>query len=67
MIIRKIYRRNRPAAAARQIAPLPPCAFATTIDEIALYDDLAIHNELAIARAFLRHLVEFVLPPHYRP
>jgi len=36
-------------------------------NEIAPYDDLSNHNELAIVRAFLRHLVEFVLPPHYRP
>ena len=50
-----------------KIAPPPPRAFTTTTDEIALYDDLAIHNEIAIARAFLRHSVEFVLPPHYRP
>jgi len=38
-----------------------------TTDEIALHDDLVDHNELAIARAFLQHSVEFVLPPHYRP
>jgi len=50
-----------------KIAPPPPRAFTTTTDEIALYDDLAIHNEIAIARAFLRHSVECVLPPHYRP
>jgi len=50
-----------------EITPPPPRAFATTTDEITLYDDLAIHNELAIARALLRHSVEFVLPPHYRP
>ena len=50
-----------------QIAPPPPRAFASTTDAIALYDDSAIHNELAIARAFLRHSVELVLPPHYRP
>jgi len=46
---------------------LPPRALAITTDEIALYDDLANHKELAIARDFLRHSVEFVLPPHYRP
>jgi len=34
---------------------------------MALYDDLAIHNTLAIAKAFLRHSVKFVLTPHYRP
>jgi len=45
-------------------SPLPR-AFASTTDEIALSDELANHNELAIARAFLRHSVEFVLPPHY--
>ena len=49
------------------IAPPPPRAFATTTDEITLYGDLAIPKELAIARSFLRHSVEFVLPPHYRP
>ena len=47
--------------------PPPPCSFATTTDKIALSDDLANHNELAIARAFLRQSVEFILPPHYRP
>jgi len=33
---------------------------------MALYDDLAIHNTLAIAKAFLQHSVKFVTP-HYRP
>ena len=51
-------RQNRPAAAANQNC----LAFAKT----ALYDDLANHKDLAIARAFLRHSVEFVLPPHCR-
>jgi len=50
-----------------KIAPQPSRAFVSTTDEIALPDELANHNELAIARAFLRRLVEFVLPPHYRP
>ena len=46
-----------------------PLAHASTraTDEVALQDNLADHNELAIARAFLRHSIEFVLPPHYRP
>ena len=35
--------------------------------EISLHDDLANHTELAIARALLRHSVEFILPPHYKP
>jgi len=48
-----------------KIALPPPRAFASTTNEIALSDKLANHNELAIARAFLRHSVEFVL--HYRP
>ena len=50
-----------------KIAPLPPHAFATTTDEIALSDDLAHHNEPAIARTCIRHSVEFVLPSYYRP
>ena len=50
-----------------KIAPLPPRAFASTSDETTLSDELANHNELAIARAFIQHLVEFVKPPHYRP
>jgi len=45
----------------------PPRTFPSITDEIALSDELANQNELAIARAFLRHSVEFVLPPHYRP
>jgi len=36
-------------------------------DEITLHDDLAAHTEFAIARALLRHLVGFVLPPDYKP
>jgi len=32
-----------------KIAPPPPRAFTTTTDEIALYDDSAIDNELAIS------------------
>jgi len=55
------------ATATDEITPPLPRAFASTTDEIALSDELANHNELAIARAFLRHSVEFVLPPHYRP
>ena len=50
-----------------EIAPPPPRAVATTTDEIALYGDVAKHIELAIAQAFLRHSVVFVLPPLYRP
>jgi hypothetical protein len=50
-----------------KIAPQPPRAFVSITNEIALSDELANHDELAIARAFLRHSVEFVLPPHYRP
>jgi len=42
-------------------APLPPWALATTTEEIALYHDLENHNELAIARAFSRHLVDLCI------
>jgi len=35
-------------------------------DEIALRDDLAAYTEFAIARDLLRHLVGFILPPHYK-
>jgi len=48
-------------------APPPSRTFATTTDESSLYDDLANHNELAIARTFLLHSDKFVLPPDYRP
>ena len=56
-----------PSLPRAKIAPQPPRAFVSITNEIALSDELANHNELAIARAFLRHSVEFVLPPHYRP
>jgi len=49
-----------------KIAPQPPRTFVSITDEIALFDKLANHTALAIARAFLRHSVEFILPPHYR-
>jgi len=48
-----LYHRNRPAAQRSKIAQPPPRAFASTTDEITLSDELATHNELAIARAFL--------------
>jgi len=44
-----------------KIAPQPSCAFASITDEIDFSDELANHNELAIARAFLRHSLQFVL------
>jgi len=47
--------------------PKSPRSLVSITNEIALSDELANHKELAIARAFLRHSVEFVLPPHYRP
>jgi len=56
-----------PPLSRAKIAPQPPRAFVSMTNEIALSDKLANHNALAIARAFLRHSVEFVLPPHYRP
>jgi len=36
-------------------------------DEIAIRDNLHDFSELAIARALLKHSVEFILPPHYKP
>jgi len=50
-----------------KIAPQPPRVFVSISNEIALSNKLANHNELAIARAFLQHSIEFVLPPHSRP
>jgi len=38
-----------------------------TTDEIAIHDNLDDLSELAIARALLKHSLEFVLPAHYKP
>ena len=54
----------------KQVTPTNmPLAHASTraTDEVALQDNLTDHNKLVIARAFLRHSIEFVLSPHYRP
>jgi len=50
----RLKSRNRRAATPprTKIAQPPPRTFATTTDEIALYDDLVDHNELAITRIF---------------
>jgi hypothetical protein len=47
---------------------LPSTKYGSThaTNEIALHDDLAAYTEFAIARALLRHLVGFILPPHYK-
>jgi len=45
----------------------PRSAHASTraTDEIAIHDNLHDFSELAIARALLKHSVEFILPAHY--
>ena len=47
----------------------PRSAHASTraTDEIAIHDNLHDFSELAIARALLKHSVEFILPAHYKP
>jgi len=47
----------------------PRSAHASTraTDEIAIHDNLHDFSELEIARALLKHSVEFILPAHYKP
>jgi hypothetical protein len=47
----------------------PRSAHASTraTDEIEVHDNLHDFAELSIARALLKHSVEFVLPAHYKP
>ena len=40
---------------------------ARATDEITIHDNLDDFSELVIARALLKHSLEFVLPAHYKP
>jgi len=42
-------------------------ASTSTTDEITIQNNIIHFSELAIARALLKHSVEFILPPHYKP
>ena len=35
--------------------------------DVSIHDDLANQSEIAIARALLKHSVNFILPPNYAP